>query len=156
MSAVLIGFAVFQNAWRRGVQNNPAHDAPISYVSVSDGKVIGVTTISPDGKFAAYIQNYNDDEGGTIFIRQLETNREMRLLEPDERTFGNIDFSPDSSLIYYVSFEKNSKIGAIYSISILGGTPKRLFNLDSSSAVFAVSPDNKQIAFYRNNRPLAK
>lgn len=124
---------------------------PLNYLRVSNGKSVGATTISPDGKFVAYIQNYSDAGGGSLYLRQLETNREIQLLEPEARTFGNIDFSPDSSLIYYASFEKNAKAAAIYSISILGGKPKRLFDLDWASAYFAVSPDGKRIAFYRSD-----
>lgn len=150
--AALIALAAFNFAGRSGA-NDSANGSrqPISYTRVSDGRDVGVATISPDGKFVAYIQNHTAGEGGTLFIRQLETNREMRLLEPDERTFGNIDFSPDGSLIYYLSYEKNAKIGAIYSISILGGQPKRLFNLDARGAFFAVSPGGGQIAFYRSD-----
>lgn len=52
-------------------------------------------------------------------------------------------------MIYYISFEKNAKIGVLYSIPVFGGQPKRLIELDASTSFFAVSPDGKKAAFYR-------
>ncbi len=150
--AALIGFAalVFYSP-RGGASNRAVSGEPISLTRLTEGNSVGGTIISPDGKFVAYFQNFYAAGGGTIFLRQLETNREVQLLPSDKRTFGNMDFSPDGAQIYYVSFEKNAKNGAIYGIPILGGAPKRLVNLDSRSSFFAVSPDGKQIAFYRRD-----
>lgn len=154
--AVLICYAAFSFYSRRGGGEDNTIRAvhsnePISFTRISDGRDVGGAVISPDEKFVAYFQNDNVVGGGTLFLRQLETNREMHLLKPDERTFGNIDFSPDGSLIYYTSFKKNAKIGSLYRISILGGTPRLLFNLEAGSAFFSVSPNGKQIAFYRTD-----
>lgn len=144
-------FANFASATRRKTDAAAHMEKTISYTRVNDGANVAATTISPDGKFVAYVQNFTAGVGGALYVRQLETNREICVLEPDERTFGNIDFSPDGALIYFVSFERGANIGALFSLPILGGKPKRILELDATNAFFAISPDHKQIAFYRDD-----
>lgn len=116
---------------------------------VSD-KNVSISVISPDGKFVAYAQNSNVAGGGGLYVRQLDTNREIILLEPnDERIFADIKFSFDGSLVYFIAFEKDTKIGAIYRISFLGGMRQKLVELKDNTSSFAVSPDNRQIVFFR-------
>lgn len=117
---------------------------------VSD-KNISISVISPDGKFIAYAQNSNvKHSGGSLSIRQLDSNQEIQLVEPDDsRIFADMKFSPDGSLIYFISYEKNAKVGAIYRIPFLGGTKQKFVDLGEGNHSFAIAPDGKQIAFYR-------
>jgi Tol biopolymer transport system component len=111
----------------------------------------GAGTISPDGKFIAYIQNYTPGRpsGGTgsLYVRQIGASHEVQLLEPGERVFGGTAFSPDSTLIYYVLFDKRDPKGALYRIPALGGPPTRL--LGDIISMFSLSPDGNRVAFYR-------
>jgi Tol biopolymer transport system component/DNA-binding winged helix-turn-helix (wHTH) protein len=120
---------------------------------VTDGRQLGAPTISPDGKFIAYVEN-TFVGAGSLFIQQLETSAVRQLLEPDGRTFGCVDFSPDGALIYYIVFDERDPYAALYSVPILGGSPKRVTG--RLGTCFALSPDGKRIAFYRgdpeNNR----
>jgi eukaryotic-like serine/threonine-protein kinase len=110
----------------------------------SDGKV-GVA-ISPDGKFISYWQNYTDG-AGTLWLRQTATNKEIQLIEPSERIIGGSAFSPDMEFIYYVVYDKHDPKGALYRVPVLGGPPARL--LGDFSSKFTLSPDGRQVAFYR-------
>ena len=75
-------------------------------------------------------------------MQQIDTNTVLELLEPDSRTFGCVNYSPDSSLVYYVAFD--DPYGALYSVPVLGGMPKRITgNLGSC---FAYSRDGKRFA----------
>ncbi len=117
---------------------------------VSD-KNISISVISPDGKFIANAQNSNvKNSGGSLSIRQLDSNQEIQLLETDDsRIFADMKFSPDGSLLYFISYEKNAKVGAIYRIPFLGGTKQKIIDLGEGNHSFAIAPDGKQIAFYR-------
>ncbi len=105
-------------------------------------------SISPDGKFIAYGENYERGEG-VIYVRQIDTNREVKLLEPGERTFGGTAFSPDGAFIYYVVYDKHDPHGALYRIPVLGGIATRV--LPNFGSMFTFSPDGLRVAFYRKN-----
>ncbi|MBA3631559.1 MAG: PD40 domain-containing protein [Acidobacteria bacterium] len=105
-------------------------------------------SISPDGKFIAYGENYERGEG-VIYVRQIDTNREVKLLEPGERTFGGTAFSPDGAFIYYVVYDKQDPHGALYRIPVLGGVATRV--LPNFGSMFTFSPDGLRVAFYRKN-----
>ncbi len=115
---------------------------------LTDGKQIGAPTISPDGKFVTYIENAPAG-AGSLFVQQTDTNTVLQLLEPDARVFGCTNFSPDGSLIYYIVFDKRDPYGALYSLPVLGGTPRRIMGNQGSS--FSLSPDGKYVAFYRRD-----
>lgn len=111
----------------------------------NNGKVVAAT-ISPDGKFAAYAQNYTSGEG-MLYIRQIETNTERKLLEPADRNFGTISFSPDGTFIYYICYEPGDPEGALYRIPVNGGRTVKV--LDDVKFMFNLSADGKRAAFYR-------
>jgi Tol biopolymer transport system component/DNA-binding winged helix-turn-helix (wHTH) protein len=111
---------------------------------------ISISVISPDGRFLAFAQNSSTPGGGGLYVRQLETSSDITLLEPDgSRTFGDMKLSLDGSTIYFIAFEHGSKTGGIYRIPILGGARQKIVDLTDNAASLAVSPDNRQIAFYR-------
>lgn len=147
IAAAAIGFMVYNLA-------SPKNEAkksfvPLEITRVSD-KSVSISVISPDGKLLAYAQNPNVADGGSLYVRQLDTNREIKLLEPDGgRTFADMKFSFDGNFVYFISFEKDAKKGAIYRIPFLGGTRQKIIELTANDTSFAVSPDNKQIAFFR-------
>ena len=114
----------------------------------SSGK-LGASAISPDGKFIAYSQNYQTGKG-TLFIRQTDTNTEMQLLEPDERTFGATAFSPDGAYIYYLVSDKRDPQTALYRIPVLGGQPTRITS--NVNYFFTLSPDGMRAAFFRADK----
>ena len=109
------------------------------------GKYVAAT-ISPDGKFVAYAQNYTSGEGN-LYIRQLETNTERRLLEPADRNFGSISFSPDGTFIYYIAYEPVEPEGSLYRIPVIGGQAVQV--LSGVKFMFSLSADGRQAAFYR-------
>src|SRR5436189_821182 len=115
-------------------------------VRITNSGKVGAATISPDGKFVAYIQNYTLGEG-MLYVRQVETNTEAKLLAPEERVFGSISFSPDSAFVYYITYDKRDPGGALYRIPVLGGQPTRV--LANVKFMFSLSPDGKRAAFYR-------
>jgi Tol biopolymer transport system component/DNA-binding winged helix-turn-helix (wHTH) protein len=140
---------VLRNRSRVPKVTAPPAGSRMTITRLTDGKQVGAPAISPDGKFIAYGENAVSGSGG-LFVLQLDTNRVVQLLESGDRTFGAVNFSPDGSLIYYIVFDKKDFYGAIYSVSLLGGTPKRI--VSQVGPYFSLSPDGKRVAFYRNEQ----
>ncbi|CAN5610703.1 hypothetical protein BH20ACI4_BH20ACI4_05930 [soil metagenome] len=128
------------------VNVNPKIQNPMTISRITNGGKYGAATISPDGKFVAYVQNYTSGEG-MLYIRQIETNTEIKLLAPAERNFGSISFSPDGTFIYYIAYEPTDPEGALYRIPVIGGGAVKV--LDNVKFMFSLSPDGKRAAFYR-------
>lgn len=93
------------------------------------------------------MQNYTSGEG-MLYVRQVETGAEAKLLEPEERMFGSISFSPDSAFVYYITYDKRDSEGALYRIPVLGGQPTRI--LGNVKYMFTLSPDGQKAAFFRD------
>ncbi|MEO6390965.1 MAG: winged helix-turn-helix domain-containing protein [Pyrinomonadaceae bacterium] len=129
----------------------PKTQREMTITRVTNSGKSGAAAISPDGKLIAYVQNYSavDNEAGTgsLYVRQMGANHEIRLLDPGERIFGGTGFSPDSTLIYYTVFDKRDPKGALYRIPALGGPTTRL--LGDISSMFSLSPDGRRVTFYR-------
>jgi len=121
---------------------------PMEIVRVTNSGPVGASSISPDGKFIAYIQNDFDGEG-MLFVRQTDTNAELKLLPPGARIFGGTAFSPDGRFIYYVVYDPVDPKGALYRIPVLGGAPSRLLN--GFGSWFAIAPDGTRACFYRRD-----
>jgi Tol biopolymer transport system component/DNA-binding winged helix-turn-helix (wHTH) protein len=147
LTAALGGFWLSRNRSQfSGNSSGPRQAMSIS--RLTDGRPLGAASISPDGKFIAYIENTSYG-AGTLYVQQTETNTVLQLLEPAERTFGCVNFSPDSLLIYFVAFDKRDPNAALYSVPVLGGTPKRI--VSNMGACFTLSPDGRRVAFYRHH-----
>jgi serine/threonine protein kinase len=143
------GIFVWSNYFRKG-KEIPQNPAPLSQTMTINrltgiGKVAD-TAISPDGKYVAYV--VEEEEKQSLWVRQLESSNEgVQLIPPSDTWYGNLTFSPDSELLYFVKErEKNDKF-ALYQVPVLGGEKKRL--IDDVSLAVSFSPDGKQAIFAR-------
>ncbi|MDQ4121792.1 MAG: winged helix-turn-helix domain-containing protein [Acidobacteriota bacterium] len=113
----------------------------------NSGKAAG-SIISPDGKFISY--SHNAFEGkASLFLRQTDTNNEIKLFESDEIIFGSKQFSPDAKYIYFIAFDKQTPQGGLYRIPTFGGERTKL--IENVGQMFSLSPDGTQVAFLRQN-----
>jgi Tol biopolymer transport system component/DNA-binding winged helix-turn-helix (wHTH) protein len=106
------------------------------------GKVTNVT-ISPDGKYVAYAMN--DVGGQSLWLRQVSTSSNIRIVPPVEGIYWGLTFSPDGEYIYYVTFEGNKGDTTLYKIPVLGGVATKLPNAPDSAITF--SPDGDSFAY---------
>ncbi len=107
-------------------------------------------TISPDGKFLAFV--LWDGGRQSLWLRQVATARDSQLLEPADVRFFGVTFSPDGNYIYYVvsdskASEQHAQRAALYKLALLGGpTTKVKEDLDSP---VSFSPDGIHYTFTR-------
>ncbi|HXI93556.1 MAG TPA: protein kinase, partial [Blastocatellia bacterium] len=100
-------------------------------------------TVSPDGKFIAYIQRENGKY--SLWTKAVATVSALRIVQNAEGLgMDCLRFSPDGDYIYYWAEEKSGP-GLLFQIPVLGGTAKKMLAQVDSPITF--SPDGKQFAF---------
>ncbi|HVQ38319.1 MAG TPA: DPP IV N-terminal domain-containing protein, partial [Pyrinomonadaceae bacterium] len=105
-----------------------------------------IATISPDGKYVVHV--VNDGTQSSLWVRQVATSSNVRIVEPSEARYVGLTFSRDGNYVYYVVYEKNSPLGVVYQIPVLGGSPRKIIEDVDTSISF--SPDGKRFAWIRN------
>lgn len=150
MSAIgYVGWSRRKRQEQSQTQNTqPRNNREMTITRITTSGRVAAATVSPDGKFIAYSENYFDGSG-SIFLRQTDTNSEVRLLEPGERIFGSMAFSPDNAFIHYILFDQQHTKGALYRLPVLGGQPVKL--IDDVNVAFTLSPDGKKATFFRDD-----
>ena len=143
VSALLTGaFALYERLNRTATVN--PQNMQISKLTENGGAITG--TISPDGRYAAYIKR---GDSQSLWVKQIATGSEAQVVPAGAGWFGNRQptFTPDGNYIYYEHNDPNSGDGelALYSVPSLGGAPQRI--LDDLDTAVAFSPDGKQIVF---------
>ncbi len=109
------------------------------------GKVTNVS-ISPDGKYI--VHDLQEKEGRSLWVHNVFTKSEVRVLPPPKGVFYGLTFSPDGNYIdFVVSNSVNEESNDLYAMPVLGGTPHILIN-DIDSPV-SYSPDGKRFVFMR-------
>jgi Tol biopolymer transport system component len=121
----------------------------------TNGKV-KTATISPDGKWVAYVIGETFAYVGgppkeSLWLRQLSGSA-VQIAENGEVRYGVPTFSRDGDFIYIRrSREKDNISCDLYKIPVLGGTAKKLI-ADVDSRV-TLSPDARRVAFLRDSNP---
>ncbi len=124
----------------------------------TNGKVT-IAAISPDGRYVAYVTDEAVLEGGreTLWVRQVGTGSDVQIVPPADVSYGGLIFSGDGDFLYFTSESKDSSLGVLYKIPVLGGARKRLI-VDVAIHPLAVvntvtlSPDGKRVAFLRASK----
>lgn len=114
---------------------------------LSDSGNIRDVTISPDGAQLAFVRIEGGREG--LRIRNLETDEQLQLVEPQERLCWGLRFAHDGQSIYYNTTEPNSTISVLYRINARGGEPPQKISVNIDSQI-SLSPDGLQLAFVRS------
>jgi serine/threonine protein kinase/sugar lactone lactonase YvrE len=106
--------------------------------------------VSPDGKYVVSVINENGKE--SVWLRNVATSSNTRVLEPEPFNIRSSAFSPDGNYIFYRKAADASQSSFnIYRMPVLGGTPQVLArDVDGGPAI---SPDGKRMAYVRANDP---
>ena len=99
--------------------------------------------IAPDGKVLAYATRQGHKQ--TLWLRQMATGTDIRLIEAAPFGYTDIRVSPDGTYVYYAGFDVTEpNVFDIYQIPIVGGTPRKI--VSDVRSTFALSPDGRRLA----------
>jgi Tol biopolymer transport system component/predicted Ser/Thr protein kinase len=108
--------------------------------------------ISPDGKYILRVENDNGKEA--LWLRNVPTNSDARIIAPSSATYRHLAFSPDGNYIYFLEAADNTtNNNNLYRAPVLGGE-RRQIGRDIDSDI-AFSPDGNRMAYFRGNDPIA-
>ena len=107
-------------------------------------------SISPDGKYVAYIKSESGRE--SLWLRQVGGAGNLEIVPKRDGHYLGLAFSPDGGSIYYGYTETSGNdSGEIYRVPVLGtGAPPVRVNPEEGPT--SVSHDRKRIAFLRHSR----
>ncbi|MCB1023331.1 MAG: protein kinase [Acidobacteria bacterium] len=122
----------------------------VSFTSVAVSRLTDdgnahAAAVSPDGKFAAYVNT--QDGRPKLFVRQISTGSNVEVVPATNKAFLQPTFSTDGEFIYYVLVDNG--VGTLYRVSTLGGDSTEIAVDVDSSVTF--SPDGSKLAFYRHD-----
>jgi Tol biopolymer transport system component/DNA-binding winged helix-turn-helix (wHTH) protein len=108
----------------------------------NNGKVVAAA-ISADGKYFAYVDAQK--EGNSLWVQEVGTAGNLRLLGPQPGAFWSLTFTPDGRFLYYTLFFGDRPDLELYRIPFLGGTPTRIPNI--SPLTLSFSPDGRRFVY---------
>src|SRR4030095_12208763 len=106
------------------------------------GKVTNAA-ISSDGKYVVYAMN--ETAGQSLWLRQVSTSSNIRIIPPVQGIYWGLTFSPDGEYIYSVVFEGNTGDTTLSKIPVLGGVAEKL-PIGPDSAI-SFSPDGNRFVY---------
>jgi eukaryotic-like serine/threonine-protein kinase len=112
---------------------------------------VEMAAISPDGKYILNVQNENGKEA--LWLRNVPTNSNARIVEPSDAIYNRLAFSPDGNYIYFLeAADKTTLNHNLYRAPVLGGEPRQIVRDSDSDITF--SPDGNRMAYFRGNDPV--
>jgi eukaryotic-like serine/threonine-protein kinase len=151
LGLVIVMLALSQTSFVRfnfnyNATNLPTFETTNTIKLTSSGNAV-VATISPDGKYAAYVT----EEGGrqSLWLRQVSVASSVRLVPPADVEYRGLTFTPDGAFVRYVALDKSDGKSALYEVPALGGSARKLKHDVASPISF--SPDGKQFTFVRQH-----
>ena len=143
-AVVVIALLALGKSYFRGGRLADRAFQKISVARLTNGGDISALALSPDGKYVAYASARGDAQ--SLFVRQVETTSAVEIAPPATVGYRGITFSRDGAWVYYVTVERDSFVGTLYRVPLLGGTPQRVLRESVGSRV-EFSPDGTQVAF---------
>ncbi len=136
-------------AWWRLVRanNSGGRYRQISYRQLTNNGIVFNATLSPDGKFFAFVKVQKEKE--SLRAGQIDNSEQIELRPLAEVSYEGLKFSHDGASLYYAFAEKNSIKFDLYKIPALGGVPVKLRSQIGHS--FSISRDEKRVAFVRED-----
>lgn len=143
LTGIFYGAFTLAEAWRRPAAFQSMRLSKLTY----SGNVESFNaSISPDGKYIAYVTEDAGEEG--LLIKQTATDSGLTIVSPGPHDVSGVAFSPDSNFVYY-SMSENGAPSALYRAPAMGGPSRKLISDAEKPVTF--SPDGKTVAFIRGS-----
>ena len=126
--------------WNNRQKVNPV----ISVKRLTTNGKVQLATLSPDGKLFAYVADEFGKKG--LWLGYTSGGNNIQLRPPNGATYYQLNFSPDSSQLYFSMSDAANPDPAIYRIPVLGGVAEKIA---TEHKFYALSTDGKQIAYRR-------
>lgn len=144
LGSVLLLLAVAGAYWLSAARRDAAPRGELALERLTRSGTVIDAVISPDARYLAYVES----EAGTqsLWYRQMNAGRPLQLVSTTGGFWG-LALSHDGTTIYYAIKASTEPLGSLFSIPVLGGTPRRLLSGIDSSVTF--SPDGTRLAYFR-------
>jgi len=118
----------------------------VELTKLTESGTAEVVAISRDGRYVTYTQG--GAQGQSVRLRQVATNSDLEIVQPDQGRLLGLTFSADGEFIYLVRADKkDGEFRYLFRVPLLGGAVQRLLtNVDSP---VSFSPDGSQFAYER-------
>lgn len=123
----------------------PDHVARLRYVADA--------TISPDGKWIAYVLSVprkpGKDESGPAWteLHVVNTQGESKPFVTGEVKVGAIAWTPDGKAISFLAKRNGDEHKSLYRIPVDGGEARNILSHETDIAEYSWSPDGKRVVF---------
>ena len=146
---LLIGAGIAGFSWWRFARANNlnARFNRLTYKQLTNNGIVYNAALSPDGKLFAFVMVQKEKE--SLRVGQTNGAEQIELRPPAEVSYSGLTFSHDGASVFYSYGDRTAQSFDLYKIPTLGGVPVRL--RESIGTFFALSPDEKQIIFIRED-----
>lgn len=117
----------------------------LTITPLTNGETVEQATISPDGKYFAYVEH--GDDSSRLWLQQVGESSRVETVRLPKARITDFTFSPDSSSLYYLSWSKGEVSNSLYRVGSLGGVPTKL--LTGINGPVSFSPDGTEMVFVR-------
>ena len=145
-ASVIIGLIILSIIGYRFL-NSTASEKPkpqtaeLKFKQLTDTGDASYLTISADGNLAAYTRGFD------IFLRNLQTEKEVKLKVENAKTVSCLQFSLDGNFIYFGNIYNRDEKGSIFRVSQTGENLTVV--AENVWSGFSISPNGKELAFVR-------
>lgn len=146
VSAILmLSFLAAGFVWFRGKRTAPSSETTNRLTN--SGKVT-IAAVSPNGQTLVFAQK--EGNGESLWRREIASGSQTQILPPEDVEFVGLTVSPAGDFAYYSVFTKNAVTSAFSRVSLNGGAPQPLSEIDSDVSV-SFSPDGKKFAYTQSH-----
>jgi len=134
--------------WRYArATNRNTRFSSLAYKQLTNNGIVYNAALSPDGKLFAFVMVQKEKE--SLRVGQTNSTEQIELRPAAEISYSGLTFSHNGSSLFYTFADRNAEKFDLYKIPTLGGVPSKL--RENVGTFFAISPDEKQIAFVHEN-----
>lgn len=142
---ILLG-ATAAAVWLKTRADTPVGAAPLRIARLTTSGQVRQAAISPDGKYVAYVAV--ESEGQRLWIRHVSSTSQVEVVPAARGNYLGLTFAPDGNFIYYVVREpERPREGALYQVSVLGGSSLPRQMLTDIDTPISLSPDGSRMAY---------